>query len=420
MTPFPRFLPSLALLCGTLVLGASCESLGSGGAARRQDVGWLVDHGEYLQALRIAEERARSRPDDVEAREAYRIASVAVLLERARRDLFAERDTEALAGFRHARELAPDDPTVAQWIAMTKDKLARVWTHKASAMHIADDLEGAIDGYERALEYVPGYAQAQHGLARALLQVNYRRGMGEKYYSDGIEAFHDLWLEQARTSFEYSLKYNPDDPRARERHVDAQHQLALQRIVLGRQFEDDGKYAAARNEYRMALLLDADNATAQAGMDRMIVECRALDLLEEAELDYLAGQYDDAVAALDRARAESDTIAPRCDDLRAAIGEARLGEIYDRARVLESDQRFDEALAVYGELLDQAPYFRDAIARRDTLEDYVAEAERLYAQAAQAEDSAAEAALLRRIAIFWPEYRDVETRLARLEAADNG
>lgn len=417
----PRSTPSLAILLASLALVGACGSLNPKPDDPRdlegRSVGWLVDHGEYAEALRIAEAAHRKRPEDTQAERDYRIATVALLLARGRMDLFEDRDEEALEHFLEAQALAPKDPIVANWVLMTRQKLAKHFEYLASDHHIADELDDAIVAYERALAYDPTYQPARSGLARALLQVNHRQGMGRRYYEDGIAAFHDLWLEQANASFSYSLKYTPEDERAGQRHAEVQEQLAIQRVTIGLQLEEEGRFAAARNEFRMALLLDANNPLALGGLTRMTVESQAAEHLREAERAYLRSDYPAAEEAVALARSMTARLEYECDQLENAVESSRLGEIYERGRILENDQRFEEAIDVYEELLEQAPYFRDAIARRDTLEDYVAEAARLYESAAAAETPVQEGALLRRIYTFWPEYLDVSERLARLPVA---
>lgn len=409
---------ALALLAALPLFGA-CQSLG-GGKNEEQDVAWLVRHERYAEAVRLAEARWSEDPDDPQRTEEYRISSVALLMARARTDLFADRDVEALEGFLRAYELAPEQENVAAWVLKTRRKLSVKMAREASGLHVADDLDGAMIAYESALTYDPQNSRAKHGLQRALLQANHRRGMGVAYYEDGIAAFHGLWLDQASSSFSYSLKYAPDDERAQMRRDEVLEQLAIQRITLAQQFEDENRCAAARNEFRMALLLDEDNAVALGGLARMTVETKAADHLRSAGQAFTREEFDDALESVSLARDMSARLDDDCDDMEAAIELARLGQIYDRARVLESDQRFEDAVKVYAELLDQAPYFRDSIARRDTLDDYVLEAGVLYEQASGAETPEAQLSLLRRIAIFWPEYRDVAARLAVLEQTVNG
>ena len=50
-------------------------------------------------------------------------------------------------------------------------------------------------------------------MAQAVLQINHRKGLGESYYNDGMRALSNLWLQQARSRFAYSDKYEPESRR---------------------------------------------------------------------------------------------------------------------------------------------------------------------------------------------------------------
>jgi tetratricopeptide (TPR) repeat protein len=407
-----------------LLLSPACETLtrqklGGGGQAvkeRPDDVGWLVSHGRFEEAVQRAQAVWNESPDDPQAEIQYRMATVALYLERGRRLAFEDRNEEALDEFLAAKELAPDEKVINTWIGHTRLKLARRWELEASRLHIRDELAGAVEHYEKALGFEPTYDRARIGLARALLQINHRQGMGQKYYEDGVKAFNELYLQQARTNFEYTQKYTPDDPRAEDRKAQAQTQLADERCSLAIVLEGEGRFAGARNEYRMALLLDEDHPEAAAGLARMTVESKAAEHLREAERHLFRGHFDQAAAAMERCSSITERQFEGCEAMAAAVEEARLNEMYETARVFESDQRFEEAVVAYSALLERADYFQDTIARRDTLEDYIAEAGRLYDQVLAAEGPEEEATYLRRIDIFWPDYKDVRERLKRVEA----
>ena len=70
---------------------------------------------------------------------------------------------------------------------------------------------------------------------------------------------------------------------------------------------------------------------------------------------------------------------------------------------------------VYDELLARIDYYDDSRARRGTLNDYVQNAGRLYDQVASTSEVRGKLSLLKQIEIFWPEYRDIQERIARLE-----
>jgi tetratricopeptide (TPR) repeat protein len=412
--------PRTALAAVTLALFAAsfaaCAST-RGREPEERDVGWLIAHGEHDRALDLAARRKEERPNDPAAESDHRLASAAWLVARGRELTFEDRDEEALELFRQAHELAPGVPEIGDWVARTSDKLARQAYEEALEWQGQDDLEEARAAYERALSYNPDDARAKQGLQRVLLHTNYRAGMGEKYYRQGIRALDDYWLEQARGSFAYTLKYAPDDARARQRRTQIEGMLADERYEVARAMEAQDLFAAARNEYRLTLLIDPEHDQARLGLERMEREQRSSELLRRAQQLILARRFDEAVASLAEAAELSALQTEELEGARAAVQEARLGQLYDVARALETDNRFEEAIAAYGDLLERAPFYRDAIARRDTLEDYVADAQRLYAQAAATQDLGERETILRRFDVFWPEYRDVREQLRALEAA---
>jgi len=392
----------------------ACQS--SSAEAKRRDVSRLLHEGKYARALEQAERAYRKNPSDEGAREDYRLASAAVLLEQGRRWLFEDRNEEALDSFLQAKAIAPEQPVIDDWVHNASEKLALLCHRQGMIAQADGDLEGARLSFEQSLAYMPSLERARVALARTLLQLNYREGMGKEYYDEGVRDLHEHLLDEADFGFSASLKYAPESERAEERRELTRGQLAEERSTLAYQLEYDGAFAAARNEFRMALLLDEGNAEAQAGFERTQREEQAAEFLREADRRILRKEYDLARAALAEGRAYTERQLEDFDDMERALEEAVLGDRYTLARTLESDQQFEAAAAAYAELLELAPYFRDAIARKDTLDSYVASAAEYYAQALAQEDPAEQAGYLRRIAVFWPDYRDVQERLAALEA----
>jgi hypothetical protein len=88
--------------------------------------------------------------------------------------------------------------------------------------------------------------------------------------------------------------------------------------------------------------------------------------------------------------------------------------VYRDALALERDWRLEEAVARYDELLAEAQFWKDAITRRNTLQEYVRRAPELYEKAAAAATKEEQLQILRQIELFWPEYRDVSTRIRDL------
>jgi len=399
----------------SLLLALGCASSGADNGPSKGSVAWLVQQGRYEEAVRKAAAESEKHPDDAARLADYKRASVAWLLQRGRAEHLAGNTAAALELFRQAEAIEPFERAVLDWIVAAEGRLADEAYGRGLTAHVDGDFDAAIAEYESALAYEPDHAGARAALARALVQQNYRRGMGKEYYDDGIVALDRSFLYEANSLFQYVLKYQPGDERAERRGEQTQTQLAEARADIALGLEADGQYAAARNEYRLALLLDDHLELARLGLERMKREEAVAERLREARRMLLRQDFDAADTLLASQVDKTDRQQPEIEALRAEVSEARHEALYKAARTLESDGRYEEAAASYDELLGRTTFFKDALARRDTLRDFIEQANALYERYQAAGDDAERLALLRQISVFWPEYRDVRDRLAELE-----
>lgn len=408
------FLSSALLVAG---LAAGCASDGSADA---RDVNWLVQHGRFGEAVRVAAERHAARPGDRKAEEQWKLASAAYLIEQGRRLSFEDKDLEALAKFDAAVEIAPDLEQARAWRGATLDKLATHWVMTAIEWHASDNLPEAERCYEKALEYRPDDVRAKSGLARVLFQLTYRVGKGNAYYEEGIQALEQHWLDQAARDFSATHKYDEHNERARDRRKSTDTMRAEERILIAEEYEAQGLYAAARNEFRLATLFDPNHAGARAGLERNKREEQAAELIREADRKILKRDFAAAEALL----AQGEALTQRQQDAflseRERLLQEQLQARYESARALEADHRYEEAIAAYSDLLELSKQqgFDDAFARRDTLVDMLERAERYYSAAQAATDPAEQRALLQQLRVVHPDYKDAPQWLKRLEAAE--
>lgn len=405
-----RALPFVPLL---LVACASARE-DRGGVGRVDD---LVTRQRYEEAVRAADELRLRSPNDPEAAEAHRRATVAYLLEQARRATFGDDPELALEWVQRAAEIGPDFPAVEAWVAKTHRTLARRWLERGLDLHARGNLDGAALAYQRALYYDPTSLPAARSLAQTHVQLEYREELGQDYYHEGVNSLAALWLERARSRFSYAGKYLPDErPRARGKEVD--HLLAEQRLAVARELEGKELFSAAATEYRLGLRLDPQLEGGREGLERSRREAAWKVRLLESEMDMRRGEYERALERLDEGGERTELQAERVAGLRARIEQARLDRIYQRARDLERDFRYEEAIDAYDALLAQVDFHRDARTRRDTLAGYVREAARLWELAISAADPGQQRTYLLQIEVFWPEYRDLRQRLATLGRQD--
>ncbi len=408
----PRSYLRCLLLAGSLLAGA-CR------ATRHEEgpsIAWLVRHGRYAEALERAEKNAEENPLDELAQAVYRDARVAYALDLGRQAVFAGAPEEGLACFEEALAIAPDNAVVQSWVDKTRLQLAIEWLDRAAEFNASEQLDEAEKAYEKVLEYIPGHQEASFGLSRILLLKNYRAGQSRSYFVEGIEAFRLFLLPQSQRDFHVSYDYDETNERAKERRAEVAKLLAEERVAQARALEEQGLYHAARNEYRLGLLSDPRNETARDGLDQMDRETRAERLLSEADMHVRRGKLERAEELIEQGVQLTEDQADRTGALSAQIEEARLRSLYDEARALERDYRYPEAVGAYDRLLSEVEFYEDSLARRETIQEFIALAEEYYAKAAGAKTDEEAADYLRRIPVFWPEYLDVEQRLAEIEA----
>ncbi len=402
---------SLRLLALALALGPALGGCSSPDPSA--DVVDLVKNGEYARALRAAERNASAAPGDQRAQEILRKAKVAYLLQETRLTLFEGDPAGALALVEAAAEIDPGDPTVATWTLKIKRQLAEEWLDAANDLSASGKVEDALDAYERALAYDPESNAAKLGVARVLLTMNYREGRSKSYYNKALEALRDYLLPQADNSFAKALHYDKTNDRARDRRQEVREALVSDRLDAGQRFEEQKLWFAARNEYRIALLIEPESESASDGFDRMDREVRARRGLDEAEMDVYRGELDRAKEALDESERFSEQQGEEVTVLRNRVEEADLETLYQHALDLERDYRFEEAVRAFDDLLDETGgSYADAATRRAALQDFADRAARLYAQYEAADNDLDRLRSLREIDVFWPEYRDVPELLS--------
>jgi len=400
------------------ILGGACLVLAGACAAPSRsvtdEVRYRVSHGQYAEAVSYAADAAAKSPGDAEIAVAHRDASVAFLIEKGRRLTFADKDEDALLSFGEALRLDPDCKVAADWRDKTNRKLAERWLDVALELHAKDEIDAALAAYETSMRYAPADPGALTGRNLALMVLSHRVSLGHTYFDDGLHALADYWLELARSRFTYSHKYQPTDARTAERKKQVETVLAGQRIAIAKDKESQALFGAARIEYRLALALEPDNAEAKAGLDRAKGELEVNALLTRASMEIARGRFDAATKLAEEAAAKTVAQKDVCQGKLDAIQEARLEKAYQAAITLERDLRYEDASRAYDEILAKTPFYKDAITRRDTANEYVRLANDLYARAASTQDKTERLSLLQQIRVFWPGYRDTDEQAEAL------
>jgi tetratricopeptide (TPR) repeat protein len=380
-------------------------------------VRWLVDHGSYAEALRTASADLEADPGSAEASSQHRRATIAWYLSQARSMTFAGNDEDALGMVQLALELEPDNHVAKSWELKVLRKLGTSWLNEAQDLHSADKLREARDAYVKALGYRGGLIEAEAGLIQVQRQITWRDLLGEDYYDKGVRAISDWQLDLAQSRFRASGKYRPNDPRPTQRVTEVEREIANRHARIALQLEEAGHHAAARNDFRVALLLDPGNEAAEAGLARARIEAEADEFLLKGKMAILRAEFSEARKILLEGQKISVARPGMFDEALAEIQGAQVRVAYQKAIDLEHDFRYEAAIAKYSQILAVEDYYEDCRARMDTLEDYVRDAAGLYERVMAAEEGPEALQLLRQIELFWPEYKDIRKRIQVLEDA---
>ena len=389
------------------------------------EIAGLVRRGDYNAALGRAQAMAEARPSDRHLQEFYRDVRVHEMLSRTRRLVFDDKPAEGLAILQEALDLDPQNGVVFSWIQKIRIQLAEDWLNRAVELRSRNRLEESREAYEASLAYVPPSGDravklsrgAKLGLSRVLLLQNYRHGLSKTKFDSGVRSFQRYLLHQAGHSFAASENYDPENERAKVRGGQVDELLAEERLALAQNFEADGLFFAARNEYRLVLLVDPESVEAKAGLDRMDKEVRATQIISEAEMQIRRGNLDKAGVLLAETLTFSEVQGDVIQRLEGQIEDRSLELMYLAARNFEHDYRYHEAVLSYDKLLERRPYYEDATARKQTIEEFIQKTEVAYGKALAATDDEEALAYLQQIQnIYWPEYQDVPKRLSELEA----
>ncbi|MFT7668841.1 MAG: tetratricopeptide (TPR) repeat protein [Planctomycetota bacterium] len=410
---------SSALLTAGLLLGSVLQVGCSSTSNEQADYAEVLDairHGEFEQSVKLAEALTDAPGAEGErAREIHRIATVAFYLDMGRQASFRWEDDLALEWFARAKVIAPNSERVSSWIGKTKLQRADDFLLIGNEAFASDKFQEAAAAYNRCLEYVPGYPLALAGLGSVTILINYRIGLGEEYYTQGVRALADYRLRSAQHRFASTAKYIPKKKVAVSRAAEVDELLAGQRVEIALGFEEEGLFAGAMNEFRFALALDEDNSEAKAGMERLASEVEAAQILRDARMEIYRQEYDDALEILDSG--ESLTIVQKDEFLatREEIVSAKLERQYQAALNLEYDGDFEGAILLLAALLKEVDHYADALARKSTLEGYVKMAANYYKKAKSEKNKELKLEHLRSIEGFWPDYKDIKRQISRLE-----
>ncbi len=410
------------ITCGSpallALLALACASGPTNGEPRIESIEALTRKGDYERAARASTQLldelgpgSALRPRVVALQEQISVASG---LETVRQMIFEGREVEALPIIEGLKAAHPDVETIDAWMQRVRTKIADGWFDAARIAVAEERFDDARSAYAKSVEFDPTRTVVQDLLTELDRVEAWRADVAEEIYYRGVGHLVDGRLLEAAGDFGKVGKYRENPTRADQRVSEVNVLLAETRVASAAALVADGHFSAAAKEYEEAARLNPNSARIAADLEQMRAEALANQMLIEGRSMILRGELErgaeEITAGLALTNLQKDVFQQELD----GIVERRVQAAYDRALGFEHDFRFAEAVTAYEAILESRDFFKDCRARIDVLRDKIAEAERLYAEAAQAEDEADELALLRQIEVFWPDYSDIPGRIRAL------
>ena len=380
-----------------------------------ESVDSLVTHGKFAEAV---EEAARFREEDPvneDYERLHRDASVAYLLEQARRASFADDDRLAIARLDDVLELDPNSELGKLWINKTRNKLAARLTDEGIEMASNNQYQQAWNRYQEAVQVSPDFTLAIDAMAALDRQVAHREAMSSEYYDQGVAALVASEYSIASNRFGYVRKYRDEDERLIRRIAQVDNARSKESLDLATLLEAERLFHAARAEFQDALRFNPDNGLARQGINRCDIEAEVASLMARGISALTRKEFIRANVLLGEAERLSVVQKEDVIALLADVDEAQWKAKYESGVRFENDLRFEEAVIVYADLLVTRPEFLDTAKRMANLENRINKSSELYASVLAEKNSGQQLIYLMQIEELFPDYRDVPERIAALE-----
>ena len=446
MKTFPRFRPlwPLALL-GGLALASACSST-QDSAGTRDQISSLVRYGRIQEARDLAIDRLESYPDDPTAQRDLRDTEVALLLDKGTKQLYLDRIDRALEYFYRALELDAENLVVQGWVQKANVQIAEDSLTLAAKINERKEPAAKVLALQKVLSHLPFEGAGERiqnlrdGAIRGLVSVQmfqaYERGGTYSAYQDGLRD-----LSRSLLAKDLAQELRSTVTNTLEGIVSG----VERRYIQANRYEQEQLLLAARFQYQVVLSLEPGHPGALAALERIKPQLKGLELgvlnlpmvsgseqpaspqVQMDPMDPMDLTVEVVVPALQAGETEwVETVAPPTPEPLAPDApqsrEDKLAELYTAARALESAGELPASVEVYDEILRLEPQYQDVGERRETVAEFVIQAESLYTEAMDADDDLSALRALMSISAFWPNYRDVEaqikTRRAAIEPAE--
>lgn len=381
--------------------------------------------GNHFQAFHtLDQERRRLQASGQEPSEEfqteYRKAEIAYWIDKARREIFEEREEAALAILADVEGLGAEAFAVQFWRERATLKIAVRETLRGNEMLTKGELEEAMRHFLAALDRKADHAPAHEGAEKVRVEIARMTERAQQQFLEAVRRMPEFRYVEAQWHAQIATENDPAREDAKTVLAEARAEVLEQMFARGKELQRADKFGAALVEYKAIERIDPGYPGVKDAIAAMTREVDALRLVEKAKVDMRMERFasakqllGDALQLSEQSRAVIGELQTQCETLR---GEAA----YRDARDLEILGKKEEAIAAYRAIVAGWPKgIADAAARADALQVDVdgALAEWNAAEAAEAAGNDAEALeSYRNAQRYHAGFRDVAARIARLTA----
>lgn len=394
--------------------GIALVACSSGGSASLRSNEHLR-RANYYQAYHVLAEDGKADESRL------RVVRIAYLLQKGQEEVFNDRELDAIETLSEVLDLDPGNQTAQSWISKARHKLANKAVAQGDNQRGGGDLENALRSYHEALGHVNGHAAALEGVEKVAKTVKKMQARAEDHYVQGVSALGEQLYGMTWYHMVNAVAMDPSHSKAKKSRDEAGQRLIRDRYERATELQEAGYFGAALKEF----LSVKEQAPGYDGLDDRIAHMRreveAERLVRDAEMAAFKRHYVDASQLLEQAYETTISQQAEIVDLQILVRERDLDDRYKQARILELENRLEEALAAYREIDEMWDGgFKDVKAVISSIESTLEVAERAYELGVEAEDrgdltqaiDAFEEALL-----VYPGFRDLEGRIAELRKA---
>lgn len=381
--------------------------------------------GNHFQAYHTLEqERRRLQAAGEEPSEeflaAFRKAEIGYAIDRARREIFEEREEAGLAILVEAETLGAEAYAVRYWRDRATLKIAVRETLRGNEQLNKGELEAAMRHFLTALDRKADHVPAHEGAEKVRVEIARMTERAQQQFLEAVRRMPEFRYVEAQWHAQIATDNDPAREDAKTVLAQARAEVLEQMFLRGRELQRSDKFGAALVEYKSIERIDPGYPGVKDAIAAMTREVDAMRLVEKAKVEMRMERFasarqllTDALGLSEQSRAVIGELQMQCETLR---GEAA----YRDARDLEILGKKEEAIAAYRAILAEWPKgVADAAARADALQVDVdgAIAEWSAAEAAEAAGKDAEALeSYRNARRYHAKFRDVDERIARLSA----